>query len=32
MIEGEDGLKKIYTRIEKSTKGEIKIEGKITDL
>ena len=26
------GLKKIYTRIEKSTKGEIKIEGKITDL
>ena len=32
MIEGEDGLKKIYTRIEKSTKGEIKIEEKITDL
>ena len=32
MIEGEDGLKKIYTRIEKSTKGEIKIEGRITDL
>ena len=32
MIEGEDGLKKIYNRIEKSTKGRIEIKDGINNL
>ena len=32
MIEGEDGLKKIYTRIEKSTSGRVVIKDRINNL
>lgn len=32
MIEGEEGLKKIYNRIEKSTNGRILIKEKINNL
>ena len=32
MIEGEDGLKKVYNRIEKSTNGRVIIKDKIYDL